>query len=296
VHGDSEGTGAQDVKIAVYGNGHLATITASCLATLGHDVSQWPAPDVSYLSDLCRDEPGFSRLRVPTVADRPNAAIAWVCDDTPVKQETAIDVDAMRRRFTELIPRIDQETALISSVQMPVGTMQWIESEVRRVRLSSTIQVAYIPENLRHGQAVSRFLQADRWVVGSRVVPFGNFAILLASLQAPVLAMSPESAEMTKHAINAYLGLSTAFANEIAATCDAVGANAMDVYRGLTTDARVGTKLPLKPGGPFAGGTLARDLTYLGAIRVDRQRQILDAVLPSNRQRQQDIDTVKTCA
>ncbi len=75
--------------------------------------------------------------------------------------------------------------------------------------------------------------------------------------------MSIESAEMTKHAINAFLATSVTFANELARLCEAVGANAKEVERGLKSEGRIGPKAYLSPGGAFAGGTLARDLRFL---------------------------------
>jgi UDPglucose 6-dehydrogenase len=81
--------------------------------------------------------------------------------------------------------------------------------------------------------------------------------------------MSIESAEMTKHAINAFLAMSIAFINEIAAICEVVGANPSEVERGLKTESRIGQKAYLKPGGPYTGKTLARDVEYLTRIEID---------------------------
>jgi UDPglucose 6-dehydrogenase len=82
--------------------------------------------------------------------------------------------------------------------------------------------------------------------------------------------MGVESAEMTKHAINAFLAVSVTFANEIAAICELVGADAKDVERGLKSEARIGPKAYLSPGGPFAGGTLARDVEFLGLVSMPK--------------------------
>jgi UDPglucose 6-dehydrogenase len=75
--------------------------------------------------------------------------------------------------------------------------------------------------------------------------------------------MTVESAEMTKHALNAFLATSVAFANEIAAISEQVGADALDVARGLKSDVRIGARAYLAPGASFAGGTLARDVVFL---------------------------------
>jgi UDPglucose 6-dehydrogenase len=96
--------------------------------------------------------------------------------------------------------------------------------------------------------------------------------------------MSVESAEMTKHAVNAFLATSITFINEIAALCERVGADAKDVERGLKTEARIGPQAYVSPGGAFAGGTLARDVTFLRTLgaTVERPTPLMDGVLSSN--------------
>ncbi len=95
--------------------------------------------------------------------------------------------------------------------------------------------------------------------------------------------MSIESAEMTKHAINAFLATSVTFINEIATLCEAVGADAEEVERGLKTDMRIGPGAYLSPGGAFAGGTLARDVMFLRGLG-DRTpaEPLLDGLVASN--------------
>ena len=87
---------------------------------------------------------------------------------------------------------------------------------------------------------------------------------LISTITKNIEWMTVESAEMTKHAINAFLATSVTFANEIAAICELVGADAKEVERGLKSEKRIGPRAYLAPGGPFAGGTLARDIIYLG--------------------------------
>jgi len=85
---------------------------------------------------------------------------------------------------------------------------------------------------------------------------------------AQVQFMRTESAEMVKHALNSFLAVSITFINEVARLCEHVGADAREVAAGLKSEPRVGPRAYLGPGGPFAGGTLARDvvtLTRLGA-------------------------------
>jgi UDPglucose 6-dehydrogenase len=96
--------------------------------------------------------------------------------------------------------------------------------------------------------------------------------------------MSVESAEMTKHAINAFLATSVTFANELAAICEMVGADAKQVERGLKTESRIGPKAYVSPGAAFAGGTLARDIVFLNRIGQEKSLKtpLLSSIKPSN--------------
>ncbi len=89
---------------------------------------------------------------------------------------------------------------------------------------------------------------------------------------------------MTKHALNSFLANSIVFANEIGALCEESGADAKDVERGLKTDERIGPRAYLAAGGPFAGGTLARDLSFLiaTAVQVGVPVPLLESIRRSN--------------
>jgi UDPglucose 6-dehydrogenase len=109
---------------------------------------------------------------------------------------------------------------------------------------------------------------------------------LLSNFSANILRLRTESAEMTKHAINSFLALSIAFMNEIARVCEHVGADAREVERGLKSEARIGPKAYLSPGGPFAGGTLARDVVTLDhlASQLGEELFLIPAIKVSNDQ------------
>jgi len=111
-----------------------------------------------------------------------------------------------------------------------------------------------------------------------------RIAALLQPFTDRIEWMSIESAEMTKHAINAFLALSITFINELAVLCEAVGADAKEVERGLKSESRIGPRAYLSPGGPFAGGTLARDVMFLTQIGSNQgvQTPLLAAVKTSN--------------
>jgi UDPglucose 6-dehydrogenase len=147
------------------------------------------------------------------------------------------------------------------------------------------LSFACSPENLRLGKAIEVFKNPDRVVIGVRG---GQERQVLERLISPLTDriewMSVESAEMTKHALNTFLALSVTFANEIAALCEKVAADAKDVERGLKSERRIGPGAYLSPGPAFAGGTLARDVAFLNDIAVDKglTTPLLAAIKPSN--------------
>jgi UDPglucose 6-dehydrogenase len=107
---------------------------------------------------------------------------------------------------------------------------------------------------------------------------------LLGKITDRIEWMSIEAAEMTKHALNAFLATSIVFMNELAVLCEQVGVDAKEVERGLKTEARIGPGAYLKPGGAFAGGTLARDLAFLENLgkRQGMTSSLFGAVSDSN--------------
>jgi UDPglucose 6-dehydrogenase len=96
--------------------------------------------------------------------------------------------------------------------------------------------------------------------------------------------MSAESAEMTKHALNAFLATCATFANEVAVLCESTGADAKDVERALKSEGRIGPRAYLAPGAALAGGTLLRDIGFLARIAAQSSSPtpVLAAVKPSN--------------
>jgi UDPglucose 6-dehydrogenase len=145
------------------------------------------------------------------------------------------------------------------------------------------LHFACSPENLRLGRALDSFEQAERIVVGVRD---DAKRALLKKLFAPftpqVIFMRTESAEMVKHALNSFLALSITFINEIARLCEHTGADAKEVSIGLKSDPRIGPHAYLGPGGPFAGGTLARDLVTLTRLGIAEGETL--SVIPAIKQ------------
>jgi UDPglucose 6-dehydrogenase len=288
------------MNIGVLGLWHLGSVTAAGLAAQGHRVVGLDF-DEARIANLSKGiapifEPGLEELikrglysgnlRFSSAAsDAKDLDVLWVTYDTPVDDDDNADADFVMARIGQVLPEMRMEALVLVSSQLPVGSVRRLEQTATLNCGARQLRVAYCPENLRLGSAVNDFLHPSRIVVGVRSNQDKELLHrLLSSITESLEWMSVESAEMTKHAINAFFATSVAFANEIASLCESVGADAKEVERGLKTESRIGPRAYLSPGAAFAGGTLARDVAFLDrAARMHGMvTPLLSSVLPSN--------------
>jgi len=294
------------MKICVLGLWHLGSVTAAGLATLGHQVVgvDFDEPRVANLRKGIAPifEPGLDALIDRGVASGnlrfssdlgdsiKDIDILWVAYDTPVDDQDNADTDFVTSEVGRALLEMNAQVLVLISSQLPVGSVRRLERAFASNNGALRLKIAYCPENLRLGTAVQNFLHPERIVVGTRSnLDKELLHRLLSPISGSIEWMSIESAEMTKHAINAFFATSITFANEIASICESVGADAKEVERGLKTEGRIGPLAYLSPGGAFSGGTLARDVAYLNrtALEVGVDARLLSSVLPSNQAHKQ---------
>lgn len=267
------------MNVCVFGLWHLGCVTAACLSehfnaigvdsdsrTVGTLQAGEPPVFEPGLTDLIRTGIRSGRLRFTCDLGQAvrESNIVWVTFDTPVNDEDEADCAYVEEQIALLFPHLRPGTMVLISSQLPVGSTFRIESSYRENFPGGDVRFAYSPENLRLGKALNVFRSPDRIVVGVRTSEDRQYLIpLLTPFCENLVWMSIESAEMTKHAINAFLADSVVFANEVASLCEEVGADAQEVEQGLKTDERIGPRAYLRAGGAFAGGTLARDVSFL---------------------------------
>jgi len=281
------------LRVCVAGLWHLGVVTAACAAAAGHRVVAYD-DDASVVEGLRNgvlpvDEPGLAELVQQVLAAETlvltnsmeealeGADLVWIAYDTPVDEEDRADVAFVLERARALVAAAGPDAVILISSQLPVGTTRLLEEPARTL--------AYSPENLRLGAAIAAFTEPERIVVGIRADgDRARIEELLGAFSDRIEWMGVESAELVKHGVNAFLALSVTFANELAGIAERVGADAAEVERGLKTERRIGARAYLRPGGAFAGGTLARDVEYLTQIgeREGVATQLLGAVRASN--------------
>ena len=289
------------MRIAIYGIWHLGSVISACLAKAGHDVTALD-PCEKTIADLhCGrppiEEPGLAALMAEGVAGGrlaftadprvalEKADVLWVAFDTPVDDRDEADVGFVRASLEAIAEHIAAGTLVLVSSQVPIGFTRALERDWQ----ARGLRYAYSPENLRLGKAIESFCQAERVIVGSGS-PADRPALeaIFRPFTPRIEWMSLESAEMTKHAINAFLATSVTFINELARLCEVLGADAKEVERGLKSEGRIGPRAYLGPGVAFSGGTLARDVRFLLSFgkRESVETPLLRGVLESNQRHQ----------
>ena len=294
------------MNVCVQGLWHLGTVTAACLAAVGHKVTGLDLDRATIsalqagtapvnepgLEDLIRKGLASGHLRFSAEIEKAleDIDVLWIAYDTPVDDDDNADVNFVAAQIEKALAHVPARATVLVSSQMPVGSIRRLESVADARFAGKEIGFACSPENLRLGKALDVFLRPDRIVVGVRTErDRARLSDLLHPITDRIEWMSVESAEMTKHAINAFLGTSVTFANEIASICELVGADAKEVERGLKSESRIGPKAYLSPGGAFAGGTLARDIAFLNAVGAEKNliTPLLASVRTSNAQHKQ---------
>jgi len=183
--------------------------------------------------------------------------VLWCCVDTPINDGRG-EAKYVRFAIEAALDKFRPPLTLISS-QVPVGFCAQME------RCYPKYQFAVSPENIRVKTAVDDFLSQTRIVIGSRKWHDPALEALLSPFCDRLLWMSPESAEMVKHALNGYLAMCIRFGNEIGALCETVGADAEAVVAALRAERRVSNSAPLLPGDP-PSMHLLRDAHTLAAL------------------------------
>ena len=272
------------MKIAVIGTGYVGLVTATCLAESGNDVIgiDKDAAKIARLEagQLPIYEPGLlelvqrnrreERLKFSTsLAEGAKAAeLIFVAVGTPQTKEGASDLSAIWEVADGLAKIMTDGQVVVIKSTVPVGTNQRLANRLKE-KAGRPIEVASNPEFLKEGAAVDDFMKPDRVVVGIRKPQTGQllqdlFGPFLRT-ERPFLAMSPESAEMTKYVANAMLATKISFINEMANLCEHLKADINDVRRGIGHDARIGFQF-LFPGAGYGGSCFPKDVRALLAM------------------------------
>jgi UDPglucose 6-dehydrogenase len=270
-------------RIAVLGLGHVGLPTALGFVELGWEVIG-ADDDASKIATMQSGrvpfyEPGLDDLLARGLASRRltlsphveqavrDATILFVCVGTPQKDTGEADLSQVEAIARIIAHNLNGYKLIVEKSTVPAITAQWIKKTVARCAKLDALgtshgefDVASNPEFLQEGRAIENFFSPDRVVVG---VESERARALLEQLYEPlgrpILFTNISTAELTKHAANAFLSTKISFINMVAEICEAVGADVSQVALGMGLDPRIGTEF-LNAGIGFGGYCFPKDL------------------------------------
>ena len=292
------------MQVAMIGAGYVGLVSGACFAEFGASVTCIDVDESKIarlgegrmpiyepgLDDLVRRNVEQRRLRFTTdfgesVGD---AELIFIAVGTPSRRgdghaDLSFVFDAVRR----IAPLLRGYSVLVDKSTVPVGTARQVSRIVTEVNPEAEFDVASNPEFLREGAAIGDFMRPDRVVIG---VESDRAEERLRALyrplnlvEVPIVVTDLETAELIKYAANAFLATKISFINEMAALCEAVGADVHAVARGVGLDGRIGRKF-LHPGPGFGGSCFPKDT--LALVRIAQEHgtpsRIVESVIEVN--------------
>ena len=270
-------------KICVIGSGHVGLVTGACLADLGNRVICMD-DDVKKIESLTKGvipfyEPGLeeivhrnmdnSRLSFTTSVEEgtQQAEIVFICVGTPQKPNGEADLSSVELVSQRIAKAMDSYKVVVEKSTVPVKTGRWVKRTIELNNSNnSDFDVASNPEFLREGKAVCDFMHPDRIIIGVESERAANIMTeLYKPLDAPIIITNIETAELIKHASNAFLALKISYINAIANICEKVAADVVKVAEGMGYDKRIRREF-LDAGVGYGGYCFPKDL--LAFIRL----------------------------
>lgn len=308
------------MRIAVVGSGYVGLVAGACFADLGHDVivvdndqqklkalksGQVPIHE-NFLPELLERHRG----RKLTFSDDLQSAVRassaiFIAVGTPPTEQGEADLSYVESVARSISGAIDGYKVLVEKSTVPVYTSDWVRKIILRHGVPpDSFDVASNPEFLREGTAVTDFLYPDRIVVGadserSAALLREVYAPLTegsyyqkkdaipgpdgAQIPPPIIVTSAKSAELIKHASNAFLAMKISFINAVASICESVGANVQQVCQGIGSDNRIGSRF-LNPGIGYGGSCFPKDLMAFRSVAREcgYDFRLLDEVMRIN--------------
>ena len=281
------------MRVAVIGVGHVGLVTAACMADLGHEVVGVD-DDPAKVEALGRDEVPFLEPDLPElVAEHrragrlrftgehaeavPGAEVVFICVGTPRRDDGAPNLTYVQQAAASVARHADQPLVVSEKSTVPVRTgeriAQTLGLEARAAGGRHEHAVASNPEFLREGTAVADTLEPDRVVVGAdderaHEVMRRLYQPLIDRVGCPYVATDVATAELIKHASNAFLATKISFINAVAGLCERTGADVEVVADAMGHDARIGRAF-LNAGLGYGGSCFPKDVEAFIHIAAD---------------------------
>ncbi|ECP6250521.1 UDP-glucose/GDP-mannose dehydrogenase family protein [Campylobacter jejuni] len=298
------------MKIGIIGTGYVGLPTGIGLAELGNDVicidrekSKIDALNNGILTiyednleELFHKNVKEGRLKFTTsmqegIKDADLVIIAVGTPPHPVTKEA--DMKYIHAAATELADYLTGYTVIATKSTVPVGTGDDIESLISKKNPNAEFDVLSLPEFLREGFAVYDFFNPDRIIVGTNSQ---RAKAVIEKLYEPfkgkseLLFVSRRSSETIKYASNAFLAIKIHYINEMANFCEKVGADILEVAKGMGLDTRIGNRF-LNPGPGYGGSCFPKDTSAMAFMGKQNNIDLtlINAAIKGNEERKNQM-------
>ena len=267
------------MRVGVIGCGHVGLVAAAALAELGHRVVGTDA-DLEKLTGLERGEIPFFEPGLPELVAAGRATgrlrfaetiagavagceVVFICVGTPAREDGSANLLAVETAARTVARFATGPVVIVQRSTVPAGTAHRVRRALAQERPEIHFQVVSNPEFLREGQAIEDSLHPDRILVGANsLAAFEKMRRLYAPLISTgcqFIETDIETAELSKHACNAFLAMKISFANALARICERAGADVTAVTRVMGADPRIGHMF-LAAGLGYGGYCFPKDL------------------------------------
>jgi len=288
-------------KLCVIGSGYVGLVTGACFADLGNSVTlvdidegkietlqqgKMPIYEPG-LAEMAQRNTDAGRMHFSTsyLEGLDQAEFVFICVGTPSGVDGEADLQYVRSAAETIAEAMTHPLVIINKSTVPVGTGDWTAEIIERKQPKPMeFAVVSCPEFLREGSAIADFMNPDRTVLGSTNPDAAErVAELYAPLDAPIVITDIRTAEMIKYASNAFLATRISFINEISIICERLGADVIEVARGMGFDYRIGPHF-LQAGIGFGGSCFPKDVKALANMAQTHgmHPQLLNAVMEIN--------------
>jgi UDPglucose 6-dehydrogenase len=268
------------MNVTVIGTGFVGVVTAAVLSSfknkvIGLDIDEKKVKSLGegkvpffepQLEDLLKESLASGDLIFTTNYEKAvsESDVIMVAVGTPSAPDGTADLTYVRAACEALAPHLKKGAIVCIKSTVPPGTLDMLDKRIRPLAKNEYV-LASVPEFLREGSAVADTLKPDRVVIGC-LDEAGKavLAQLHAPFHAPILFVSPESAQMGKYSGNAYLATRITFINQIADLCEENGADIQEVIQIIGHDKRIGSHY-WYPGLGYGGSCFPKDVKELAA-------------------------------
>lgn len=293
------------MKIVVIGSGYVGLVSGTCFSEFGHFVT-CVDKDEKKIENLKKGiipiyEPGLDQMVSENVKSgrltfttEPKEAVGeadaiFIAVGTPTSRrgDGYADLTFVYEASKEFAPWLKGYTVIVDKSTVPVGTAQEVKRIIKETNPDADFSVASNPEFLREGAAIGDFMHPDRVVVGvdseKAEAVMREIYKPLYLIETPIVFTNLQTAELIKYASNGFLATKISFINEIANLCESIGANVVDLAKGMGLDNRIGKKF-LHAGPGYGGSCFPKDTLALCRIAQEHGSpiRIIETVIEVN--------------